>query len=135
MRNEQMKEQDHQPLREAITRIVTETQHKVLICPEDMTQMQVGKDLLWDQLSAEVRKKVVWRSRFWLTDEALSVVSTICGTVWTGNALSDHVHWQRHSRNRLGDLLNRPRRESCGKTSVSTNRLFDFDSAEVGKLP
>ncbi|PQO45656.1 polysaccharide pyruvyl transferase family protein [Blastopirellula marina] len=71
-RNEEMKDHDHAPLREAITRVATETNHKILLCPEDKTQMQVGKDNIYDQLPAEVKKQVVWRENFWLTDQALS---------------------------------------------------------------
>jgi len=71
--NQRMKEHDHAPLRKAIERVVCETRLKVLICPEDETQMAIGKEMLLDKLSAEARPRVVWRSRFWLTDEALSV--------------------------------------------------------------
>ena len=45
---------------------------KVLICPEDETQMAVGKEMLFDKLPDEVKANVVWRPHFWLTDEALS---------------------------------------------------------------
>ena len=45
-----MKEHDHAPLREAIIRITRETSMKVLVCPEDQTQMAVGKELLIDTL-------------------------------------------------------------------------------------
>ena len=71
-RNEQMKEHDHAPLRQAIVEVVQQTDLKVLICPEDQTQMQVGKQLLYDKLPAEVRDRVVWRSDYWLTGEAIS---------------------------------------------------------------
>ena len=71
-RNEAMKEQDHAPLREAITLVVRETGLKVMLCPEDMTQMAVGKEMLYDKLPADVKPHVVWREKFWLTDEALS---------------------------------------------------------------
>jgi polysaccharide pyruvyl transferase WcaK-like protein len=71
-RNDAMAEQDHAPLREAIDAIVRETPHRVLVCPEDMSQMAVGKEWIVDRLSPQVRKRVVWRERFWLTDEALS---------------------------------------------------------------
>ena len=71
-RNEAMKEHDHRPLREAIIAVVRETPLKVLLCPEDMTQVAVGKELLYDPLPPDVRRRVVWRDRFWLTDEALS---------------------------------------------------------------
>ncbi|MEW4455400.1 polysaccharide pyruvyl transferase family protein [Bremerella sp. JC817] len=71
-RNEAMKDHDHAPLREAIAKIVTETDYKVLLCPEDMTQMQVGKDNVYDKLPDDIKQKVVWREKFWLTDQALS---------------------------------------------------------------
>lgn len=72
-RNEEMKEHDHAPLREAITAVVKQTALKVLLCPEDQTQMAVGKEMLLDKLPADVKEKVVWREKYWLTDEALSV--------------------------------------------------------------
>ncbi len=71
-RNEEMKEHDHAPLREAITAVVRQTPLKVVVCPEDMTQMAVGKELLVDKLPADVRQRVVWREKFWFTDEAVS---------------------------------------------------------------
>ena len=71
-RNEEMKERDHVPLREAIARVVEETGMKVLLCPEDRTQMVVGREMIFDRLEPKVREKVVWREGYWLTDEALS---------------------------------------------------------------
>lgn len=71
-RNEAMKEQDHRALREAIIRVVRETDLKVLLCPEDMTQMAVGREMFYEQLPQDVKPRVVWRQSFWLTDEALS---------------------------------------------------------------
>lgn len=70
--NEKMKEHDHAPLREAIVRVVRQTPMKVLLCPEDETQMALGKEMLLDKLPGDVKEKVVWREHFWLTDEALS---------------------------------------------------------------
>jgi len=70
--NEAMKEHDHAPLRAAIIAVVRETPLKVLLCPEDATQMAVGKEMFYDKLPADVKKKVVWREKYWLTDEALS---------------------------------------------------------------
>ena len=71
-RNEAMKEHDLGPLRQAIIEIVRQTTMKVLICPEDETQMAVGKEMLFDKLPEDVKANVVWRPDFWLTDEALS---------------------------------------------------------------
>jgi hypothetical protein len=71
-RNEAMKEHDHRALREAIVAVVRHTPLKVLLCPEDMTQMAVGKEMFYDRLPSDVKPRVVWREKFWLTDEALS---------------------------------------------------------------
>jgi hypothetical protein len=71
-RNQEMKEHDHAQLRNAIAAVVKETQMKVLVCPEDMTQVELGKAMVFDPLPDEVKKRVVWRDRYWLTDEAVS---------------------------------------------------------------
>jgi polysaccharide pyruvyl transferase WcaK-like protein len=71
-RSEAMKEHDHSPLREAIAAVVRQTGLKVLLCPEDKSQMEVGKEMLLEKLPADVRQGVVWRENYWLTDEALS---------------------------------------------------------------
>lgn len=71
-RNEEMKEHDHAPLREAMIAIARQTPKKLLVCPEDSTQMESGKELLVDPLPSDVKAKVVWREKFWLTDEAIS---------------------------------------------------------------
>jgi polysaccharide pyruvyl transferase WcaK-like protein len=78
-RNEAMVEHDHAPLRAAITAVVRETKHKILLCPEDMSQMEVGKQWVYDKLPADVKSRVVWREKFWLTDEALSVYRRSAG--------------------------------------------------------
>jgi polysaccharide pyruvyl transferase WcaK-like protein len=77
--NQQWKEHDHAPLREAITKVVRETSLKVLICPEDETQMALGKEMIFDKLPSDVLERVVWRQDFWLTDEALSVYVNSAG--------------------------------------------------------
>lgn len=71
-RNEEMKEHDNGPLRDAIIALVRETDMKVLVCPEDMSHMAVGKEMIVDKLPDDVKKRVVWRENYWLTDEALS---------------------------------------------------------------
>ena len=72
VRNEEMQEHDHQPLRDAIAAVVKETDLKVLLCPEDRSQMEVGRRLVLEKLPDAIRSRVVWRKDFWLTDEALS---------------------------------------------------------------
>jgi polysaccharide pyruvyl transferase WcaK-like protein len=70
--NEKMKEHDHAQLRAGIIEVVRQTNLKVLVCPEDQTQMAIGKELLYDPLPAELKQRVVWRPDYWLTGEALS---------------------------------------------------------------
>lgn len=72
-RNDELKEHDHAQLRAAIVAVVRQTKLKVLICPEDRTQMALGKEMLFDRLPDDVKPRVVWRPDYWLTDEALSV--------------------------------------------------------------
>jgi polysaccharide pyruvyl transferase WcaK-like protein len=77
--NEAKKEQDHAPLRAAIVAVVRKAGLKVLVCPEDQSQMAVGKELLVDPLPGDVKKAVVWRKDYWLTDEALSTYARSAG--------------------------------------------------------
>jgi polysaccharide pyruvyl transferase WcaK-like protein len=88
-RNQQMKEHDHVPLRDAITAVIRQTRMKVLICPEDETEVEIGKEMLYDPLPADVRARVVWRDRFWLTDEALSTYVRSAGLF--GNELHSAI--------------------------------------------
>lgn len=78
-RNEAMKEHDHAPLREAIIAVARQTALKVLVCPEDESQMEVGKEMLVDKLPDDVKAKVVWREKYWLTDEAVSTYTRSAG--------------------------------------------------------
>jgi polysaccharide pyruvyl transferase WcaK-like protein len=71
-RNEAMQEHDHAPHRQAIIDVVRQTGLKVLICPEDRTQMAVGKELLYDRLPDDVKQRTAWRPDYWLTGEAIS---------------------------------------------------------------
>jgi len=80
-RNEEMKEHDHKPLREAIIAITRQTGMKALIVPEDSTQMKSGKELLYDPLPDDVKARTVWRKDFWLTDEAISTYTRSAGLV------------------------------------------------------
>ena len=88
-RNDEMMEHDHAPLRDAIVRVVREAGLKVLLCPEDMTQMRINKEMLFDPLPADVKSRVVWRSDYWLTDEALSVYVRSAGLF--GNELHSAI--------------------------------------------
>jgi polysaccharide pyruvyl transferase WcaK-like protein len=72
-RNNEMKDHDHAQLRAAIIAVTEQTEMKVLVCCEDQTQIALGKEMVYDPLPDAVKKKVVWRPNYWLTDEALSV--------------------------------------------------------------
>lgn len=78
-RNEAMKEHDCKPLRDAILSVIENTQLKVLLCPEDKTQMAVAKEMLYDKLPAAAQSRVVWRESYWLTDEAISTYRRSAG--------------------------------------------------------
>ena len=78
-RNAEMADRDHAPLREAIIALVRQTDMKVLVVPEDKSHMAVGKEWIMDQLPDDVKPRVVWRERFWLTDEALSTYRKSAG--------------------------------------------------------
>lgn len=77
--NQRMKEHDHLPLREAIIQAVRNTNMKILLCPEDMTQIELQKEIIYDLLPEDVQSKVVLQETFWLTDEALSVYRKSAG--------------------------------------------------------
>lgn len=78
-RNEEMKEHDNGPLRETVIAVVRETGLKVLLCPEDSSQMKVNRELIYDRLPADVNGRVVWRQDYWLTDFATSVYKRSVG--------------------------------------------------------
>ncbi|MDZ4290228.1 MAG: polysaccharide pyruvyl transferase family protein [Prosthecobacter sp.] len=78
-RNEAMKEHDLAPLRQAIIEVVRQTEMKVLLCPEDSSQMESNKENLYDKLPPEVQARVVWRPTYWLTGEALSTYRRSAG--------------------------------------------------------
>lgn len=77
--NQTKKEQDNAPLREAIIQVVRQTDMKVLLCPEDMSQMAFEKEMIYDKLPKDVLPNVVMKADFWLTDEAVSVYRRSAG--------------------------------------------------------
>ena len=64
---------DMAKMRELIRHVVTTTDLKVLICPEMTYQVPMGRRYLFDPLPEEVKKKVVLKRDYWITDEALGV--------------------------------------------------------------
>lgn len=79
--NQRLRESDHAKVRAALVAVVRDAGVKVLVCPEDKSHMAVGKENLIDPLPADVRAKVVWRERYWLTDLALAVYARSAGLV------------------------------------------------------
>jgi polysaccharide pyruvyl transferase WcaK-like protein len=77
--NKEWQEHDHAPHRAAIEQVLAATDLKILLCPEDQTQMQVGKELILDRLPASSRERVVWKPDYWLTGEALSTYRRSAG--------------------------------------------------------
>lgn len=78
-RNEEMKEFDHAPLREAIIAVTRQTDLKVLIGNEDETETEIGKTWVYDHLPDDVKRKVSWVNRPWLLDEAMGVYKRSAG--------------------------------------------------------
>jgi len=78
-RNEEMKEHDMRPLRDAVIALAKETDMKILLCPEDASQMKVNKEMIYDKLPEDVKQRVVWRQDYWLTDFARSVFRRSAG--------------------------------------------------------
>ncbi|HEY3328718.1 MAG TPA: polysaccharide pyruvyl transferase family protein [Capsulimonadaceae bacterium] len=134
-RNQEMKEHDHAPLREAIVRVVRETGLKVLICPEDRTQMAIGREMLYDQLPGDVSPSVVWRPNYWLTDEALSTYVRSAGLF--GNEMHSPIMC---IGNGVPAIVCRWAEQTSKGTMWNDiglgDWLFDFDNEEdVSRLP
>ena len=77
--NEKMKEHDNGQIRQAIIEVVRQTNLKVLIVPENQTEIRIGKEMLYDPLPEDVKARVVWRDSYWLTDEAVSTYARSAG--------------------------------------------------------
>jgi polysaccharide pyruvyl transferase WcaK-like protein len=78
-RNEEMKEHDIAPLRNAVIAVARQTPMKVLLCPEDASQMKLNQEMIYAKLPEDVKAKVVWRQDYWLTDFAQSVYNRSAG--------------------------------------------------------
>ena len=78
-RNKAMMDHDGKPLLDAIVSVIKNTDLKILLCPEDKTQMKIGKEMLYDKLPEDVKARVVWRENYWLTNEAISTYRLSAG--------------------------------------------------------
>lgn len=79
--NERFAEEDHAKMREAIIRIVRETDLDIYLCPEMTYQLDIMDALLFDPLPEEVKPRVKVRRRYWLPDEAAAVYARAAGVV------------------------------------------------------
>lgn len=65
-------EADHAALRTAMIRAVREAGVSLLICPEDTSQIALGRTALYDPLPSDVKAKAHVLGRFWMPDEAMA---------------------------------------------------------------
>lgn len=79
--NGEFAEKDHAKLREAITAWVRETGMRVLLTPEMSYAVPLLKSLLFDKLPDDVKPKVSYLDRYWLTAEACSVYARAAAIV------------------------------------------------------
>lgn len=71
--NNRSVEIDHAKMRDLITRYIRATGNRVMTCPEMTYQARVAKTEIIDKLPDDIRKHVVWKSDFWLPDEAAAI--------------------------------------------------------------
>lgn len=78
--NQSMVTHDMKPLVKTIEAIITQTDHKVYLVPEDKSQMVLAYQHLYQKLPREIIEKgVVWKSDYWLTSEAQSIYNQSSG--------------------------------------------------------
>ena len=71
--NAEFQEHDNAPLREIIRVAVDEFGLKVLICPEQITEIDLIRPIVYDKLPLEIRKHCVPMDEIWTPDTALGV--------------------------------------------------------------
>ncbi|MBY0506221.1 MAG: polysaccharide pyruvyl transferase family protein [Bryobacteraceae bacterium] len=79
--NEKYAETDHAKLRAAIIRWVRDGAGQVLLCPEMTYQLDIIDPLLYAPLPEDVKRHVVRRREYWLTDEAASIYARAAGVL------------------------------------------------------
>ncbi|HYO83128.1 MAG TPA: polysaccharide pyruvyl transferase family protein [Bryobacteraceae bacterium] len=73
--NNRTTDKDHAKLRDLIVAYVRQTGNKVMACAEMTYQVEMARQVLVDPLPEDVKSNVVWRSTYWLPDEAASIYS------------------------------------------------------------
>jgi len=75
-----MKEHDIGPLRNAVIAVVQQTSMKVLLCPEDSSQMKLNKEMIYDKAAGgREKERSSGAKQYWLTDFAQSVYNRSAG--------------------------------------------------------
>jgi hypothetical protein len=101
-RNEAMKEHDCKPLRDAILAVLEATDLKILLCPEDKTQMAVNQEMLYDKLPADVKSaRRLAEARLLAHRRSPQHLPPQRRPLRPRDAQPHHVHRQRHPRHRL----------------------------------
>ena len=77
--NARFEEHDNAPLPEIIKVAVEEFGLKVLICPEQRTEIDLIRRLVYDRLTPEVQNCCIPMDEMWTPDVALGVYSVSCG--------------------------------------------------------
>ena len=71
--SEEHLESDMEKMRQVIIEIVQKTDLKVLICPEMTYQVPMGRRYLYEPLPENIKKRVVLKREYWITDEAQTI--------------------------------------------------------------
>ena len=74
--SEEHLESDMEKMRQVITDIVTKSDLKVLICPEMTYQVPMGRRYLYEPLPENIKKRVVLKREYWITDEAQTIYAS-----------------------------------------------------------
>jgi hypothetical protein len=130
--NEAMKEHDHAPPRETIAAMTRQTGLKVLLCPEDQSQMEVGKEMLFDKLPDEAVSTYV-RSAGRFGNEMHSPIRCLANSIpalvcrWREQT-SKGFMWRD-----IG-LGASPAHESLHGTRVALPRKIDYNRGQPSEL-
>lgn len=135
-RNEEMKEHDIAPLRNAVIAVVRQTPMKVLLCPEDASQMKLNQEMIYSKLPDDVKARVVWRENYWLTDFAQGVYNRSAGLF--GNEQHSPIMCIGHGIPAIVCRYKEQTSKGFMWNDIGLSEwLFDhdFDEAEKGLIP
>ena len=83
---------DQQYLLEAIIEVIRQTDMKILICPEDLSQIELGRETLYNPLPDNIKKRVVLREQFLAPRRGDQRFQQECWSLWKRNAQSHLMH-------------------------------------------